>query len=146
MLELNRQKIYNRDFSGQDLSHSRLKNSLFHNCNFDRANLTEADCEGSEFYGSTFRDTICYRTNFKDAKLAMTVFEPKDCFGMTMTMACKTYDGMKISPIWWHAWLMFMLMMQPSGKESIDLKNNIISLLGQEKYLKLKQMFSKREI
>src|SRR5678816_3146824 len=105
-------KIYNRSFAGMNLAKKKLRQSLFFQCSFDDADLTDADCEGSEFVGSTFRRTICYRTNFKDAKLPC-IFEPKDCFGMTLTMQCQTFSGMKISPLWWWGWIYFATLMHP---------------------------------
>jgi len=145
--DLSRQKFYQHDFSGQDLSKMKLRQSLFHRCNFDNADLTEADCEGSEFFGSTFRDTVMYRTNCKDAKLASTIFEPKDCFGLTLTMQCKTFDKMKVSPMWWYAWLMFASLMIPGNvKESEELQNRLMQAVGAERYLRLRTLLAKREL
>jgi uncharacterized protein YjbI with pentapeptide repeats len=146
MEDLSRQKIFSRDFSGQKLSHAKMRSSLFHRCNFDRADMTEADCEGSEFLGSTFRETICYRTNFKDAKLAGTVFEPKDCFGMTVTLQCKTFDGVKVSPLWWMMWAMFLTIMKPEKLNGEDLIDRAILMIGPDRYLKLKTLLQKREL
>lgn len=146
--DLSRRKFYSTDFSGQDLSHVRMRQSLFHRCNFDNANMTEADCEGSEFFGSTFRDTVCYRMNAKDAKLAATIFEPKDCFGMTVTLQCKTFDKMKVSTLWWLVWLMFASTMRP-GKtvaEEEEWQNKMIAMIGSERYIHLRSLMTKREL
>lgn len=146
-IDMCRQKFYSQDFSGLDLTNKKMRQSMFMNCKFDGANLTEADCEGSDFFGSSFRETICYRTNFKDAKLAGTLFEPKDCFGMTITMQCQTFDGMRVSPIWLYGWLIFATMMRPVKMPAgEDLMNGVIAAIGAERYVKLRSMFTKRDL
>jgi uncharacterized protein YjbI with pentapeptide repeats len=145
--DLSRKKLYNVDFSGQDLSHLRMRQSLFHCCNFDNADMTETDCEGTEFFGSTFRQTVMYRTNCKDAKLEMTVFEPKDCFGITLTLQCKTFARMKVAPLWWYVFIMFASLMQPGPEAEQELlQNRLIQFVGTERYVKLKTLLAKREI
>jgi Pentapeptide repeats (8 copies) len=146
-IDLCRKKHYNVDFSGQDLSKLKLRQSVFFCCNFDGADLTEADCEGSDFCSSTFRRTICYRTNFKDAKLSNTLFDPKDCFGMTVTLQCKTFEGMQPSQIWWYGFLFFLTMMRPlPGPVKEPLVDNLIAMIGAERYVNLKAMFQKRDL
>jgi uncharacterized protein YjbI with pentapeptide repeats len=145
--DLSRKKMYGIDFSGQDLSRLKMRQSLFHHCNFDNADMTETDCEGSEFFGSTFRETVMYRTNCRDAKLALTVFEPKDCFGITLTLQCKTFDKMKVSPMWWYVFLMFGALMLPgSVKDTEELQNRLIQCIGSERYVRLRALLAKREI
>jgi hypothetical protein len=147
--DLSKKRFYNRDFSGLDLSRLKLRHSVFYNCNFNSSNLSETDCEGSEFFGSTFIDSVCYRTNFKDAKLAGTTFAPKDCMGMTVTMQCQTFDGMKVSPLWFLCWLLMATMMVPGdgvfGKGS-ELVDKLINVIGTERYLKLRGLFGKRNL
>ena len=106
-------KIYHQDFRNQDLSKLKMRNSLFYTCDFSNADMTETDCTESEFFGSKFNDTICYRTNFTDAKLAGSIFLPKDAYGITLSMTCRTFDGMKVSPLWWFALATFLTMMHP---------------------------------
>jgi len=147
-VNLSNQKIYSKDFSGQDLSKLKMRNSLFYQCNFSNADLTETDCSGSEFFGSSFVDAICYRTNFADAKLAGADFRPKDCFGITLTMTCKTFDEMKVSPLWWLGLATFLTMMKPVkvGAKDEDLVDKLIGgVFGAERYVKLRALFSKRE-
>lgn len=125
----------------------RMRQSLFHRCNFDNADMTETDCEGSEFSGSTFRNTSMYRTNCKDALLAGTVFEPRDCFGITLTMQCKTFDKMKVSKMWWYTFIMFgALMIAENVKENEALQTALIQCVGPDRYLRLKTLLAKREI
>lgn len=145
--DLSRQKFYGRDFSGQDLSRLKMRQSLYQRCNFDDADMTEADCEGSEFFGSTFRNTRMYRTNLKDAKLGLTVFEPRDCFGLTVTLQCATFDKMKVSPMWWYVWAMFGALMQPGGvRETEEMHNRLIQMIGAQRFVKLRALLQKREV
>jgi hypothetical protein len=143
--DLSRKKFYSVSFAGQDLTKCNLRNSLFFKCNFDSANLTEANCEGSEFTGSSFRGTNCYRTNFRNAKLAATIFEPSDAMGMTITLECKALQDMRVSPLYFYAWLIFALMLHPIGIAT-PIKDDIIAAIGAERYVKLKALFAKREI
>ena len=145
--DLSRKKFYGRDFSSLDLSRLKLRQSVFYGCNFNYADMSETDCEGSEFFNSTFIDTICYRTNFKDAKLAGTTFAPKDAMGITLTMQCHTFDGMKVSPLWFLCWLLMGTMMKPGdGPLGNDLVDKVISAIGAERYVKLRGLFGKRNM
>lgn len=142
--ELSKKRFYSVDFSKQDLRGARMRQSLFHNCNFDEADLTEADCSGSDFQGSSFDQTNCYRTNFKDAVLAGTKFNPRDCFGMTLTLQCRTFQGTRVGALWFYAWLLFATMMHPYGGET-DMVDRVKIAIGPERWAKLRAMFGKRE-
>jgi hypothetical protein len=93
-------------------------------------------------------DTICYRTNFADARLTNVDFRPKDCFGITLTMCCKTFDGMKVSPLWWLGLATFLTMTHPiKGASNEDLNEKLIGgVFGAERYAKLRSLFGKREL
>jgi len=133
------------DFSYQDLSHADLSNSKFAQCNFDYADLSEANCSHSNFAGSSFKGSICYRTNFANAKLGATIFEPRDCYGMTVTLECGSFQNMHVSPLWWYAWLILLSLMLPVTEPGDDLKSKLIAMIGAERYVKLRSMFSRRD-
>lgn len=137
-----------RNFDGMNLRKRKMTHSRFINCSFDRCDMTEADCEWCDFTGSTFRQSVCYRTNFKDAKLAGTVFEPVDCYGMTLTLQCDTFRGLTISQQHWFSWLMFAMMMKPAenGPVKIDLWERLITTIGAERYVRLKDLFARRNL
>lgn len=136
------------DFSGKDFRGESLSGAVYHQCSFDGANLSEVDCSYSDFSGSTFRNTNCYRTNFAHSKLAATVFEPSDCYGMTMTFECKTFENMRISQLYWYSWLMFAASMVPaSGPVKDDIKSLLIGgVIGAERYIKLRDLFRRRDM
>jgi hypothetical protein len=138
-------KIYNRNFAGLNLSRLNLSNSLFYGCNFNSANMSETNCSESEFFRSSFRDTICYRTNFMNAKLAETVFGPKDCTGMVISLSCSTFENMRVSQIWVLGMITLLTMTKPEqGPVEEDLRQKLIDVVGRDRYMKLRALFSKR--
>ncbi len=140
-------KVTGRSFKGIDLKKRVLRNSVFENCDFDDVDMSEADCTGSSFINCTFRNTLMYRTNFKDVGFGSSIFEPKDAYGITITMECKTFQNMQVSHWWFFAFLMFATQMRPVreiGKE--DLRNTLISCIGAIRYNKLCALFSRRDI
>jgi hypothetical protein len=140
-------RVSDRDFAGQDLSGKNLSHSVFTKCSFDDANLTDAVCENSSFPGCTFRNTICYRTSFKNSKLTGVVFEPRDAYGMTISLSCDTFRGMRVSQLWYLAWLLFATQMEPA-REPVkeNLKDRVIAAIGAERYVKLARLFQRREL
>lgn len=143
--DLSGKKFYNRSFKGMNLAKKKMRGSLFFQCCFDDADLSESDGTGSDFTCSTFRNTNLYCTNWMNAKLSGIVFEPKDAFGITWTMACKTFDGMRVSPLWSMAWLYFFTIMKPQG-QAADMVDKVIAAIGAERYAKLTALFSKRQL
>lgn len=134
-------------FEGQDLRGKDLSGSIYLNCNFDNADLTEANCSRCDFTCSSFRHTLLTRTNFAQSKLACTVFEPNDCYGMTITLECRTFQNATIGQIHWYSWLMFLASMMPVAVPVKDnLRDNLVALIGAERYVKLKAMFARREL
>jgi hypothetical protein len=135
------------NYSGLDLSGHNLSNSLFISCNFDRTDMTDVIAENSVFQGCSFRDTICYRTSFKNSKLAGSVFEPSDAYGMTITLTCETMRGVQISQMWFYSWLMFATQMEPAaGPVLEDIKAGLIAMIGAARYAKLSALFQRREM
>lgn len=140
-------KFEGHDFSTQNLAKANMKGSIFRSCIFDRADMTEADCEGSDFSGSTFRKTLLTYANFRKAKMAATVFEPDDCYGITLTFDCKTFENVHIGQMWWYSWLTLTAAMLPAGKPVPgDLRAGLIALIGATRYLKLRDMFQRRNL
>ena len=146
-LPLTGQKFEKEDFSGQDLSKKNLSGSIFSYCNFDNADMSEANCEGSDFVGSSFHNTNMYRLNGRNAKFTSSLFEPRDCYGITLTFDCKTFQNVKIGQLWWFAVLTMWASMIPAMRPvQGPLRDNLIALIGAERYAKLKQMLIAREM
>lgn len=147
MLEENLSNVsfVGRSFKGQDLVKKVMRFSKFECCDFDEVDLTEADCTGSSFAGCTFRRTVCYQTNFKDCVFGGAIFEPKDLYGATFTMTCKTFQNMHISQQWWYAWLLFGTQMVPSDTPNKNCREMLIGMIGAERFTKLKALFAGRD-
>lgn len=142
-LSLTGRTFEGRDFGGENLRQADLHNSKFTRCNFDGVDMSFANCEGSNFAGSSFRGAICYCTNFKDARLGATIFEPKDCYGMTVTLKCGTFQNMHVSKLWYYCWLiMATLMVAPEP----EMKSLVIGVIGAEKYTRLRNLFARRDV
>jgi hypothetical protein len=141
----NIKKEFRTDYSGQDLSGQDLSCTDFICCRFDQADLSDANCTGCDFTGSSMKGTKCTRTNFTNAKLAC-IFYPRDCYGMTLTLHCRTFTGMSISRMWWYGFLYCAMLMQPEFEEGKDPRDTLIALMGSEKYLKIKSLFTRRQI
>lgn len=144
--KLTGQRFEGRDFSGQDLSKKDMRGSIFTGCNFDRTNLTDANCEGSDFSSATFRKALMTRANFRNCKLANSVFEPDDCYGITLTMDCMTFQGMRIGQLWWFGWLLLMSLAEPKGPVQGDLKASLVSVIGADRYVRLRALFQRRQV
>lgn len=141
-------KFFGANFSGADLRKRDLRRSTFMQCNFDGADLTEADGSGSEFYGSTFRQTNLHGCNFKDAKLHGTVFEPSDCYGMTLTMHCQTFTDVKISRVWWDAFVFILcgLMVPEKDADGFDPRDGVIHAIGRDYFVRQYEKFKARTL
>lgn len=146
-LEVMTGRVYEgRSFEGARLHGADLSKSVFRNCNFNEADLSEVNAEGSDFTGSTFVKTNMRRFNGRNAKLCSTVFEPVDCFQITLTFDCKTFENMKISELWWFAVLTMWASMRPINKPGRgDLRDDLIGAIGAERYVKLKTLLGRRE-
>lgn len=139
-------KFYDRDFSNQDLTHADFRGSTLAGCNFDSSDLSYATFEGANCYRSTFRQSKLYHCNFKDTVLAETNMDPRDMFGMTLSVSCDTFDRIKLGKVWLAAWLYLpMLADLPDGvKEKIQ--GVLEDLIGAERVKSLERLFSQRQI
>jgi len=134
-------KLLNYDFSGQKLDHADFRCASLIGANFDDADLSYANFEGANLRGASLKGTRCYRTNFKDACLAMSDFEPKDAFGITFTFACESFDGAKPAKLWWYMWLMMLLRMK-SPEDAMEL--DVIKAIGPDTYAGLQALMTNR--
>lgn len=136
-------KLPNFDFSGMDLQRADFRNTSLPYCNFKGANLKFANFESANLYGSTFEDADCHRVNFKDAILSDVNLNAKDLFGATMTLECGSFKGMKPGRTWWYAWIFYACLMEAPDQESED---RLISFLGTERYMVLRDTYARRRL
>ena len=139
-------KFYDKDFSNQDLTHADFRGCTLVGCNFDSSDLSYATFEGANCYRSTFRQSKLYHTNFKDAVMAKTFMDPRDMFGMTISVSCDTFDKIKLGKIWLAAWLYLPMLadLPPETKEKIQ--SVLEDLIGAERVKGLERHFSQRQI
>jgi hypothetical protein len=141
-------KFFNGNFRGADFKRRDLRRSTFMFCTFDEADMTDADCSGAEFYGSSFRETNCHGTNFKDAKMMATLFEPSDFYGMTMTFVCQTFQHMKVSRQVWDGFMFFGMgmMIPPKDSDGFDPRDAMIAAMGREYFVEYFEKFKARTL
>lgn len=153
MVQMKRQisaKLSNGSFKGLDLSDldlsgANLSHSIFDGCNFDRANLSEANCSFCDFRNSSMKRTNCFKTNFMCSVFPAVDYDPSDCYGMTVTLTCKLWENTHVGQLWFYMWLMLGASMRPVKLPvSEDLREALISFIGQERYIKLRDLLSRR--
>lgn len=137
---------FREDFSGQDLSGKDLSSTEFVACNFTKADLSNADCSNCDFTASILKDTKCTNTNFSHSCLAC-MFHPSDCFGMTLTLDCRTFSRMNISLKWWFSFLYFAMQMVPEKEKGIDLRDKLKQeVIGSQRFERLQTLFKNRQL
>ncbi len=139
-------KFYDTDFSSRDLTHADFRGSTVVSCNFDNADLSYANFEGANCYRSSFRQSKLYHTSFKDAVLAETKMDPRDMFGMTVSVSCDTFDRIELGPIWLASWIFLPTLgeLQPGLKD--ELQSVLKKMLGEERFKALERIFANRQI
>ena len=143
--DLSYKQFFNQDFSDMDLKGVPMHHSRFTLCNFTNADISANDCSHSDFSGSILKDVKCNGTNFAHSILGCR-FYPKDAYGITVTLECRTFRGMVVSKLWWLAWVYFALIMLPEKDNGVSLTDLLIKGLGAERYLKLKKIFDARQM
>ncbi len=136
------QKMYDRNFKGQDLTHADFRGCTLVGCNFDNADLSYATLEGANCYKSTFRQTRLYHANLKDAVLAETIMDPRDLFGVSVSITCDTFDRMQLGERWIAAWLYMLTLCQ-----MVDgFRQKIVELIGPKRVEALDRAFKERQL
>jgi len=136
-------------FNGHDFSNLNLQGADFRNasvpwCKFDHCNLKYANFEYANCFGSTFHEADLHRANFKNADTsACDMSSVKDLFGVTVTLECSSFKGLKLSPGWWYGWGFYMLLMEPPTKEAED---KLIQFMGVERYRTLREQYARRRL
>lgn len=139
-------KFYDVSFANRDLTHADFRGCTLVSCCFDNSDLSYATFEGANCYRSTFVQSKLYHTSFKDCVLAEATLDPRDMFGMTVSVSCDTFDKIKLGKVWLAAWLYLpMLADLPEGtKEKIQ--SVLEDLIGAERVKGLERHFSNRAI
>lgn len=136
------QKFYGRSFADQDLSHADFRGATLCECDFSNSNLEYALFEGANCYRANFAQARLYHTNFKDAVLAQSRMDPRDAFGMTLSLTCDTFDRMELGERWLASWLyMATLALMPD-----ELRKKVRAIIGEPRMDALDRIFRERAI
>ena len=135
------QKLPGADFSGRDLRKFDFRGASIVGASFVGSDCTYACFEGANCYATDWTDAKLYRASFRDADLSESVMFPKDLYGVTVSLQCKSFKGMKVAPGYWFGWLFYALLMKPPSQ---DLEEKLIALMGLERYTVLREQYANR--
>ena len=137
-------KLYGVDFSGLDLEKADFRSASCPYSNFDDTNCKFANFEGANLTLTKWKNSDLHRSNLKDAILCdADMTEVKDFFGVTLTMDCKTWKGLKLSPGFWWGFLYYGLLMEPPSE---DARDRLTTAMGPEIYTTLKNLYATRRM
>lgn len=132
------------DFSGMDLSKADFRSASCPYANFDNCNCTMINAEGANFTMSKWNGANLHRANLKDATLCdADMSGVTDFFGATLTMECRTWKGLKLSPGFWYGFLFYGLLMKPPTEEA---KEKLELFFGPEHYKTLYDLYVTRQM
>ncbi len=140
------QQLSFTDFSSQNLSGADFSGAVLVKCNFDNSDLSHANFEKANCAGASFRQTRLYYTNFKDANLQLSIQEPRDIFGTTLTLNCLTFDQMQMNTNGVIVVLYFLLLAKLPDSIREKLKKLIIDEVGEAKFTTLERAFAHRRL
>ena len=137
-------KFPGADFSGMDLSRADFRSASCPYANFENTNCKMINAEGANFTMTKWRGSNLHRANLRDANLQDADMRGvKDFFGITLTMDCKTWKGLKLDPGFWYGFLFYGLVMEPPTKED---KERLELCLGPEHYKVLHNLYATRQM
>lgn len=129
------------DFSGMDLRSADFRNARLHFAKFCGAGLKYANFESANLCSADFTNADLHRANFKDADLSYSIMKPRDALGLTITLECKSFEGMEVEPGYWYGWLMYALLMKAPSEEARD---SLIATMGVERWNVLRRQYAVR--
>jgi uncharacterized protein YjbI with pentapeptide repeats len=137
-------KLYEADFSGLDLEKADFRSCSCPYSNFENANCKFMNGEGGNFTFTKWQGANLHRANFKDASLCEADMRGvKDFFGITMTMECNAWKGLKLDPGFYYGFLFYGLLMEPPDQ---IVKDKLISFFGPERFTVLKELYASRRM
>ena len=94
---------------------------------FDDCDLTGAKFNGANLYGASFKRAKLYKANLTSAILTKADFNAADLRNITITLACDTFDSIKL-PKKWLGGFLFMLAITDCPVETQKKLEEIIEL------------------
>jgi hypothetical protein len=137
-------KLHGVDFSGMDLEKADFRSAACPYANFENTNCKMLNAEGANFTMTKWAGSNLHRANLKDATLSDADMRGvKDFFGVTITLECRTWQGVKLDPGFWYGWLFYGLLMEPPTEE---LKEKLQLFFGEERFTTLKNLYAHRRM
>ncbi len=136
-------KLQGYDFSGKNLQGADFRQASVAWCKFNKCNLRFANFEHANCYGANFDQADLHRANFKNADTSEAIMTASDMFGVTITLECSSFKGLKLSPGWWYGFIFYALLMEPPSKEEED---RLIQFLGVKRYTTLREQYARRRL
>ncbi|SRR6266436_5815532 len=137
-------KLHGADFSGMDLEKADFRSASCPYANFTDTNCRFINLETANLTLTTWDGADLHRANMKDAILCdADMSKVKDFFGVTVTMECRTWKGLKLSPGHWWGFLYYGLLMVPPSDE---VRDRLTVCMGEEVYRTLKELYSTRRM
>lgn len=137
-------KLYGADFTGMDLEKADFRSASCPYANFSSTNCRFTDFEGANLTCTNWNGSTLHRTNLKDATLCdADMSEAKDFYGVTITMECRCFKGLKLKAGHWWGFLFYGLLMEPPTTEA---KDKLILCFGEERYTTLKNLYANRRM
>lgn len=131
-------KLSGAVFDNLDLRGADFRNASVPFASFKNTNLKYANFEGSNCCGADFTDSNLHRANFKDANTSNAKWYAKDLYGVTLTLECRSFQGLELDSGWWWGWIMYALLMKPP---SDDARDRLIVAMGPERYRVLREQY-----
>ena len=137
-------KLYEADFSGMNLEKADFRSARCPYANFENTNCRFINAEGADFTMSKWKGANLHRANMKDAILCDADWRGvKDMFGITLTMECRTWKGLKLDSGFWYGFLFYGLLMEAPTQED---KERLEVCIGPEKYKILHDLYVTRQM
>jgi len=136
------------DFRGMKLQNADFRGATLVGCLFDDADCKYANFESANCWGASFVGTNMHRANIANACFENVDFRPRDCFGLTLTLHCKTFNNWKVDHDMMKLWFFMPVKWQlpeVKGRPGFWVEK-IIGILGPERVEKLKMIFDVRQI
>jgi len=137
-------KLHSADFSGMDLEKADFRSASCPYADFSNTNCKMINAEGANFTMTKWDGSNLHRANLKDAILCdADMSKVKDFFGITVTMECRTWKGLKLAPGFWYGFLFYGLLMEPPTQED---RERLEICLGPERFKTLYNLYAVRQM
>jgi len=138
-------KLHSANFSGMDLEKADFRGASLAYANFSGANCKFANFESANLTFTKWDDGNLHRANLKEAILSdADMSKVSDFFGVTITMECSSFQGLKLPEGFWWGWVYYAAgLMEPPSEEA---KEKLLLAMGIETYKVLREQYANRRL